>query len=243
MPARCVFEAAGGARCPHAAVFYNTEGKRRWCEAHAPHAPEKTTRTKPRRVCEVCAATATCGKPPTRCADHATSPYASCEDCRAAPATTVLHVVWRGRAGATLCDACARDALRESQGSDRAWKPTCTHVDADGTRCATVRSYGFEYGVPLFCATHRRPGTVNVRTKPRCQVHECSQPAEYGDASSRWCKAHAPPNMTRCAYLVCEALGCTRHATHALRGDAFSKQLRWCDAHAPSSARLVFHCT
>lgn len=237
MPARCAFESGEGDRCPEAARLYDDRGKRRWCAAHA---PQGSGRSKPGRVCEVCAKNAVYGHPPTRCADHVTSRSTECEGCGLHPVTTIVHVTSKGRgAGARLCDACAGDAVKHCEDSRRSWKPQCVHVDDDGVRCTKTRSYGFEYGAALFCATHRQPGTVNVRTKSRCQVEKCRQPAEYGDVHNRWCKTHTQ-TTERCAYLVCEAPACLRHATHALRGDAFAKQLRWCDCHAPASARLVF---
>jgi hypothetical protein len=237
MPARCV-AVAEGERCADSAVFYDREGKRRWCAAHA---PEGSGKGRPRRECEVCPKTAIYGHPPTRCGDHVTSPCTNCEACGSAAATTVVHATSGGRTGAKLCDACAADAVEHCKGG-RAWKPRCTHE-----RCEKTRSFGFEYGKPLFCAAHRPPGTTNVRCKARCQVDGCSQPAEYGNETTRWCKTHAAQTAhaavtctQRCAYLVCEAAGCLHHATHALRGDAFAKQMRWCDRHAPASARLVW---
>lgn len=216
-------------------MFYDDKGKRRWC---AEHAPEGSSKGRPRKQCDVCTKTAVYGHPPTRCGDHVKSPCTNCEACMAAAATTVVHAASKGRTNAKLCDACAADALEHCKDRSRAWKPRCTH---DG--CEKTKSFGFEYGKPLFCAVHRPPGAVNVRCRARCQANRCSQPAEYGDATTRWCKAHAAHAAEvcqRCAYLVCETEGCLHHATHALRGDAFAKQLRWCDRHAPASARLVW---
>lgn len=238
MPARCVAESGDGTRCLEDAAYYDKEDKRRWCAAHA---PESSSKSKLRKSCEVCAKTAVYGHPPTRCADHATSPLKNCEACGLRAATTIVHVAFMGRTGARVCDACATDATKRCEDASRSWKPRCTHIGDDGSQCDKTRSYGFEYGAALFCAAHRQPGTVNVRRPPRCQTPRCSRPAEYGDIKTRWCKTHAPARAQRCAYLVCEAAECTRHASYALHGDAFSKQLRWCDQHAPSSAHLVFN--
>lgn len=72
---------------------------------------------------------------------------------------------------------------------------TLARLQAEG--CKKYRVYGFDGKPAVCCATHKRPGMVDVRSS-RCEFDDCFRHPSFGykwEKKRRFCGRHKLPDM------------------------------------------------
>lgn len=73
--------------------------------------------------------------------------------------------------------------------------PACCLPQAEG--CKKYRVYGFDGKPAVCCATHKKPGMVDVRSS-RCEFDKCFRHPSFGykwEKKRRFCGRHKLPDM------------------------------------------------
>jgi hypothetical protein len=110
----------------------------------------------------------------------------------------------------------------------------CRHPEG----CTKTACFGFEGGMPLFCADHKTSRHVGLSQRPRCQSSGCDMHPKYGDATARiimFCKMHKRASDVDLRKVRCQnAEGCDNWARY---GDTTSQPKFCFDHHSDGQVR------
>ena len=96
--------------------------------------------------------------------------------------------------------------------------------------CSTIASFGTIEGKPEYCATHKKPDMVIVRSAIICSDEGCCKQATYGEVGGKvsHCSEHAFPGMVDLRHNKCEHPdGCDLNPSFGFEGD----KARFCWQH------------
>ena len=98
-------------------------------------------------------------------------------------------------------------------------------------RCGKYATYNIRGETKaLFCAEHKEPNMVNVKSKT-CETDGCEKQPTYnirGETKARFCAEHKEPNMVNVKSKTCESNGCEIRPNYNTRGES---KARFCAEH------------
>ena len=102
-----------------------------------------------------------------------------------------------------------KDTLYRYNGQIKRWDGKQLQKVCNEPGCRKQPSYGNEDGIARYCATHKKPGMVDVVNKrcqePGCRIHPCYGNEEDGIA--RYCATHKKPGMVNVVHKCCQEPG------------------------------------